>query len=36
MYGDITPNTERVIVEFINGKDVHPIALDYTTNMVSI
>ncbi|MFI5128513.1 MAG: DUF1735 domain-containing protein [Chitinophagales bacterium] len=35
VYGDITPNTERVIVEFIDANNPHSIALDYSTNTVT-
>jgi len=35
IYGDITPNTDRVIVEFTNTKDPVNAALDYTNNTVT-
>ena len=35
VYGDITPNTDRVIVEFVDAKNVHSIALDYTNSAIT-
>jgi hypothetical protein len=36
VYGDITPNTDRVIVEFAEAKNVHSIAVDYAPGTVTI
>jgi hypothetical protein len=36
VYGVITPNTERVIVEFADAKNVHSLAMDYTLNVVTV
>ena len=36
IYGDITPNTDRVIVEFANAKNIHSIAIDYTTGTITV
>ncbi len=35
IYGDITPNTDRIIVEFVDAAEGHNIALDYTSNTVT-
>ena len=36
IYGDITPNTDRVIVEFADAKNVHSVSTDYSTNVVTV
>jgi Domain of unknown function (DUF1735) len=35
IYGDITPNTDRVIVEFADAKTVHSISLDYASSIIT-
>jgi hypothetical protein len=36
IYGDITPNTDRVIVEFFDAKNVHSVAIDYVPGVVTV
>jgi hypothetical protein len=36
IYGDITPNTDRIIVEFTNAKQPHSIAMDYTSGTITV
>jgi hypothetical protein len=36
IYGDITPNTERVIVEYADAKDAHNVAMDYATGEILV
>ena len=36
VYGDITPNTDRVIVEFADAKNVHSLAIDFTPGTVVV
>lgn len=36
IYGDIHPNTDRIIVEFTDAKDAHSIAMDYTASAITV
>jgi hypothetical protein len=36
IYGDITPNTDRIIVEFTDAKEAHSIAMDYTSSAILV
>ena len=36
IYGDITPNTERVIVEFADAKQAHNVAMNYATGLITV
>src|SRR5215510_1148193 len=36
IYGDITPNTDRVIVEFTDAKEPHNIVMDYSSNTITV
>ncbi len=36
IYGDITPNTDRVIVEFYDGKNAQDVAMDYASGVISV
>jgi hypothetical protein len=36
IYGDITPNTDRVIVEFFDGKNAKDVAMDYATGVIKV
>lgn len=36
IYGNITPNTDRVIVEFTDTKEAHNIAMDYSSSSITV
>jgi hypothetical protein len=36
VYGDITPNTERVIVEFLDAKNAKNVAMNFTTGVTAV
>jgi Domain of unknown function (DUF1735) len=36
IYGDITPNTDRVIVEFLDAKNVHSVAMNYASGVITV
>ncbi len=36
IYGDITPNTDRVIVEFVDAKNAKSVAMNYATGVITV
>src|ERR1700704_2529252 len=36
IYGDITPNTDRVIVEFADGKNPHNVSMNFASSIVAV
>ena len=36
IYGDITPNTDRVIVEFVDAKNAHNVSMNFASTVVTV
>jgi len=36
IYGDIHPNTDRVIVEFVDAKDAHSVSMNYSSSVATV
>jgi hypothetical protein len=36
VFGDIDPNTDRIIVEFVDAQNVQSVAMDYSTDVIDV